>query len=393
MYIAASTHLTIHNNYVRGCRWKAIMLDGAPDNSIKYNFLRQSIHSNYACDITLDNSPRCIVENNTLYSGLLIFDSYPNIVHNNVVGDLPLIYLEGQSDIVISDPCGQIICINCSNITIQNQQIQHSVRGIFLLHSDFCTLNNNSLIYNRQGIMCSYSHYTTVSHNLLKINVYHAVSLNSCHNSTIIHNTIDRTEDYGLTVHGINNTIAHNSISYSESLGLVLSGPDISIINNTFYRNGKGISIRFLSNSIIRENTLTENTEYGMSISDSTNNFITGNIITESTYGIILKAYCTKHTIRKNELRDNTNGLVLNDAYENDIIKNNFIGNDIDARFHAYLCKAFFNSWRSNYWDRARFIKVVWGTKTVIIFEHATKTTPRIRFDVFPALRPYKIGG
>jgi len=392
MYIAASTHITIHNNQVKGCRWKAIMLDNSPENSIKHNFLRQSIHSNYACDITLDNSPRCIVENNTLYSGLLISESYPNMVHNNIVGDLPLIYLEEQSDIVISDPCGQIICINCSNITIKNQQIQHTVRGIFLLHSDFCTLYNNTFIYNRQGIMCSYSHYITISHNVLKINMDNGVCLTSSHNNTITRNTIDRTEDYGLTVHGINNTIAHNTITYTEYLGLVLSGPNVSIINNTLFRNGKGISIRFLSNGIISQNRLTENTEYGISISDSTNNLIADNTITESNYGIYLDAYCTKHMIRKNEFRDNTNGLILDDAYENDIIKNNFVNNDKDARFHAYLCKAFFNSWRGNYGDRARFVKVVWGTKTVIIFEHATKTTPRFRFDWFPALRPYKIG-
>jgi parallel beta-helix repeat protein len=393
MYLAASTHLTIHNNYVRGCRWKAIMLDTSPDNSIKHNFLRQSIHSNYACDITLDNSPRCTVENNTLYSGLLISESYPNMVNNNVVGDLPLVYLEEQSDIGISDPCGQIICINCNNITIQNQEIQHTVRGIYLLHSDFCTLFNNTLVYNRQGIMCCYSNHTTILHNVLKINMDNGICITSSHNNTIMHNTIERTEDYGLTVHGINNTIAHNTISYNEYLGLVVSGPNVSIINNTLFRNGKGISIRFLSNGIIQQNTLTESTEYGVSISDSTNNLIADNIITESTYGIYLDAYCTKHTIRKNEFRENTNGLILDDAYENDIIKNNFINNDIDARFHAFFCKAFFNTWRRNYWDRARFVKVVWGTKTVIIFEHATKTTPRIRFDLFPALRPYKIGG
>ncbi len=391
MYISATTNSTIDANRVTGCRWKAIILADAPDNIIKNNFLRQYIHSNYACDITLLNSPRCIVENNTLYSGLLIDDSYPNIIIDNLVQEKPLVYLDNKSDLLINYNCGQIIIFNCNNITIQNQYIQSTVLAIYLKDSDNCYLFNNTIFNNRQGIICSSSDYNNISNNIIEINRDRGLSIDSSNNNNIYNNDIEDNEDYGIIISGLNNTIANNKISYNGYIGFVLTGRNISIINNTITRNTKGISVRFLSNSNIQRNTIKQNTEYGISISDSTNNTLAENVFIENEYGIILEAYCNKHTIINNDIRYNQNGLILDDAYDNEIIKNNFINNEKDAFFKSYLCQAFFNKWFRNYWGRPRFIKIIWGTKTVIIFEHATRTYIVFRFDFFPSLKPYDI--
>jgi len=391
IYISATTNSTIDANYVNGCHFKAIMLANAPDNIIKNNSLRQYIHSNYACDITLDESPRCIVENNSLYSGLFIDDSYPNIIIDNLVQEKPLVYLDNKSDLLINYSCGQIIIFNCSNITIQNQNIQSTVLAIYLKNSDNCYLFNNTIFNNRQGITCSSSDFNNISNNIIEINRYRGLSIDSSNNNNIYNNDIENNEDYGIIISGLNNTIANNKINYNGYVGFDLNGQNISIINNTILRNTKGISIRFLSNSNIQRNTIKQNTEYGISISDSTNNTLAENVFIENEYGIILGRYCTKHIIINNDFRYNQNGLILDDAYDNEIIKNNFINNEKDAFFQSYLCQAFFNKWFRNYWDHPRFIKIIWGTKTVIIFEHATRTYVIFRFDFFPSLKPYNI--
>ena len=390
MYISATTNSTIDSNRVSGCRWKAIMLADAPDNIIENNFLRQSIHSNYACDITLLNSPRCIVENNKLYSGLLIDESYPNIIIDNLVQEKPLVYLDNKSDLLINYNCGQIIIFNCSNITIQDQYIQSTVLAIYLKDSDNCYLFNNTIFNNRQGIICSSSGFNNISNNIIEINRDRGLSIDSSNNN-IYNNDIENNEDYGIIISGLNNTIANNKISCNGYVGFVLTGQNISIINNTITRNTKGISIRFLSNSNIKHNSIKQNTEYGISISDSTNNTLAENVFIENEYGIILGAYCNKHTIINNDIKYNQNGLILDDAYDNEIIKNNFIKNQKDAFFQSYLCQAFFNKWFRNYWDHPRFIKIIWGTKTVIIFEHAARRYIVFCFDFFPSLKPYNI--
>ncbi|KYK22334.1 hypothetical protein AYK25_02730 [Thermoplasmatales archaeon SM1-50] len=390
IYISASTNSTLVANSVIGCRWKAIILTDAPDNTIKGNFLRQPIYYNYACDITLTDSPRCIVENNTLYSGILIDESYPNIILNNFVQGKPLVYLDEKSDVVIDYTCGQIILINCSNITVKNQNIQQTVRAIYLKDSNHCNLINNTIFNNRQGIICSSSNFTNICNNIITLNKDNGLSIDSSNNN-IYNNNIENNEDYGLINSGVNNTIANNNIDHNGYVGFVLTGQNSSIINNTISRNTEGMSIRFLSNTNIKHNIIKQNFEYGISISDSTNNTIAENVFMQNDYGIILGAYCNKHTILNNDFRANQNGLILDDAYNNSIIKNNFIDNKQDAFFQAYLCKAFFNKWLRNYWGQPKFIKIIWGTKTVLIFEHATRTCILFRLDCFPSLKPYNI--
>jgi len=391
MYISATTNTTIYENSVNGCRWKAIMLANSPYNVVKNNSLKQPIYSKDACDITLKESPRCIVQNNSLYTGVLIDKSYPNIIIDNMIKDEPLLYLEGKSNETITHSCGQIILIKCDNITIQNQEIQYTVRAIHLLDSDNCNLLNNTIYNNQQGIICFSSHFTNISSNIIEINKDQGINVDSSNYNNIFYNKIENNEDYGLVISGSNNKIAHNSIINNKYIGLKLSGLNVSVINNTISKNFEGISIRFISNAVIKQNTISQNLDYGISISDSTDNILTENVISDNKLGLFLDAYCNEHTIIKNDIRNNNQGLILDDAYNNEITKNNFINNKLDAFFMAYLCKAFFNKWLRNYWDRPRFIKMVWGTKTVIIFEHATRTYIRANIDYFPSLRPYDI--
>jgi len=385
--ISATTDSILEANRVTDCRFIAVVLDDAPDTIVRNNVFEQPTDSSRGCDITFSNSPRCVVENNTLYSGVVLRDSYPMTILNNLVQDKPLVYLEGKTDMSIDYPCGQIILFYCRNIIVKNQDIKLTVCAVYLKSSDGCTLINNSLTSNGQGIFCSTSHRTTISDNTINSNYDYALTIDASNNNTIINNIISYTMGWGLIVSGDNTTIANNEISNNGFIGFALRGHNISVINNTVSDNSRGLDIRFLTNSIIKRNKLQRNSVFGISVTESINNTFEQNIFTGNVDGITIGYQCTRQLVRNNEFRDNQNGLLLDNANDNIITKNNFINNEKDAFFQD----SYRNVWLRNYWGQPRLFHIIWGSKTIYIFEHATRQAPRFHIDWLPALRPFDI--
>lgn len=359
MSISATTHSNIEANHVTGCLFLAIELDHSPDNILSNNHLRQPTISSQGCDIMFTNSPGCAVENNTLYSGVLLKDSYPITILNNRVQDKPLVYFDGESDYAIDYPCGQIILFYCRNIIIKDQYITRTVCACSLEGSDSCTLLNNTLSNNGQGIICSSSCFTTISDNVILSNYDFGLTVDSSNKTTIDHNIIDSTQGWGLIVRGANNIITNNEIRNTGFIGFSLYGQNVSINNNIISGNNEGMDVRFLSDSNIVGNTIQQNTGNGIYITESSRNTIVDNSFTENGYGLAIGIFCTKHVIQNNEFKKNQKGVLIGDATDNDVIKNNFIGNTQDASFY----NAYLNKWYGNYWGRPRLIKIIWGTE------------------------------
>ncbi len=385
--ISATADSILEANRVTDCRFIAVAFDDASDIIVRNNVFEQPTDSSQGCDITFSNSPRCVVENNTLYSGVVLKDSYPMTILNNLVQDKPLVYLDGKTDISIDYPCGQIILFYCRNIIVKNQDIKSTACGIYLKNSDGCTLMDNSLTSNGQGIFCSTSHRTTISNSTLNSNYDFALTIDASNNNTIINNIIGNTRGWGLVVSGDNTTIADNDISNNGFIGFSLKGDNTLVINNTVSENSKGLDIRFLTDSIVKRNTLQRNLAYGISVTESTKNIFEQNIFSGNVEGFTIGYHCTRLTVRDNEFRDNQNGLLLDNANDNIIAKNNFINNEKDAFFQD----SYRNVWLRNYWGQPQLFHLVWGSKTIYIFEHATRQAPRLRIDWLPALRPFDI--
>ena len=73
-------------------------------------------------------------------------DSYQNTVTDNYVNGKPLVYLEGESDIVIDDAedVGQVVLVNCTNITIHDQDLSNTSAGVELWCTHHCLIISNS---------------------------------------------------------------------------------------------------------------------------------------------------------------------------------------------------------------------------------------------------------
>ncbi|MFH1101422.1 MAG: DUF2341 domain-containing protein [Methanobacteriota archaeon] len=275
-------------------------------SSSENNTIIKNIYLNIFEGIHLGSANNTIIENIFVHTGLFVFSLEKNIVFNNTVNDKPLIYLMNVSDTILDEIVGQIILLDCYNITIQNQDLSNTTVGIELLNTHNSSISGISLKNNGFGI------YLIQSDNNFFMELI--MSNNSC---------------------GANIYLSdRNNISKSN------------ILSNSEF----GIGIQASDNNTLINNTLSSN-GYGIYCYDSDINQIIENTLSENGIAIFLGA-SNNNTISKNKITENIQGIDLTDnSYTNVIFHNNFINNTRDA------IDPYSNSWNleypsgGNYWS------------------------------------------
>jgi parallel beta-helix repeat protein len=106
-------------------------------------------------------------------SGLpaFVYSPYQNTVENNTVNGKPLVYLEDVSDYKVED-AGQVIIVNCNNITVENIDLSNTSVGIELWRTENSKVLNNTVSNNSgNGIILSHSCNNTITGNNVNNNV------------------------------------------------------------------------------------------------------------------------------------------------------------------------------------------------------------------------------
>ena len=184
------------------------------------------------------------IHNNTfINNGVRVYESYNNNFENNTVNGKPLIYLENESDLAVNN-AGQVILIQCQNITVNGVELLNATIAIEIFKSDTIRVVNNTIKNNLHGLYIYYSENIEIINNTIKNKVWDAIFLYST---------------------------SYINISYNY---LANCGFD-------------GIYLKYSARSNIYNNTIT-NCSYGISLSKSTNNMIYENLITNNSIGIIL---------------------------------------------------------------------------------------------------------
>ena len=216
----------ITNNKVSRTHFYAIYLDDSSNNNLKVN----NVSNNYQ-GIYLDNSrnntvtgnnvsnnlyygfylwgsSENVVTNNTFTNdGLFVRDSYQNTVKNNTVNGKPLVYLENVANHTVPD-AGQVILINCNNITVENQNLGRTSVGIGLWGTNNSKITNNKVIRGSPyGIFLGDS---SNNNNLTENNIrsYFGIELHSSSNNTITKNNVSDC-CYGILLGGSNDNIIY----------------------------------------------------------------------------------------------------------------------------------------------------------------------------------------
>ena len=266
-----------------------------------------------------------IFSNNSFFNSGIYIDNdiniHNNTFYNNTVNGRPFVFIENKSDIVIDELAGQIILIDCNNITIKNQQISNTNIGIHLRFSNNCYINNNTISSNQlNGLYLDYSNNNTISGNMISKN------------------------ENGINIYGSNNNIEGNTV-FKNNVGIKVFGYYESIFNtitgNTILDNNDGIMV-YSATTIITDNIIEDNNKNGIWLDGwggySSN--IYNNTITNNEDGICLND-ASNCDIKGNFISINFNGISLNyRGHDNNISDNNITNNYFGIQF------------KSNLWDR-----------------------------------------
>ena len=159
------------------------------------------------------SSNNSITNNVFTGDGLVAYESYGNLVENNLVNGKPLVYLEGVSNYVVED-AGQVILLNCNNIRIENLNLSITDDAIQLGGTNNTIITNNHITaYSEYGILLfDSSNNNSIVENNIANNGYGMWLETFSNNNSIVGNNITNNSHgifYGGGSH--NNHIFHNN--------------------------------------------------------------------------------------------------------------------------------------------------------------------------------------
>jgi len=359
IYVEESSNNTIENCSISDSGY-GIWLDFSSTNhTIKncdiFNNSDFGIRLSYKCNFTvvenchitncydgfdIFSDQNTITDNVLVNNGFHIYKSEKNIFIGNTVNGKPLRYLEDESDQFIED-AGQVILINCSNITVQNLNISNATVGITLSSTYHCQIKNNSISNNYlAGILSDTAYNNVIVKNMiLSTRFWAGIQLSNEFNSTINANIINNNENENTHAAGItitisgNTNIISNNIVRNAWLGISIGSDHSSITGNTVTNNRYSGMYSGGDDNILSANTIVDNNGVGILSSLSENNIIINNTITNNSEDGISLEDCTYYTILNNTIANNgENGINFEDhGYFNTLVHNVITHNNLSG--------------------------------------------------------------
>ena len=189
--LSDSNNNLISNNNCSSNDCEGILLESSNNNSVCNNFCS---NNDAGISLRFSNSNNTISNNTFINDGLLVQFSYHNTVEGNTVNNKPLIYLEDASDYKVED-AGQVILINCRNITVENLDLSNTCVGIELWETENSIIAANTVSDNHYGIYLRHSSNNTISGNNVSNNNNGIWLWYSSNNQISINNFIHNTKN------------------------------------------------------------------------------------------------------------------------------------------------------------------------------------------------------
>jgi len=341
--VISSSNVTIKDNIISNNRWGLVSYVTASDLTICNNmFFYDGFFP--GCYITWFNGSFYYADNIPMKSLLLN-------VYNNTVNGKPLNYYPNIHNTVVNADAGQVILVNCTNITVKNLSLSNIDFSVMLYYCSNCIVENNTIINADGELILFFSENNTIQNNTI-FNAFHCICL-----------------DIGSK----NNNVLNNKIYESlQGITILTSCTGNRVYGNEFNKNKCSMVITsYMPNLPSHDNVVYENT------------------FSKNIYGILLifndknpLIYTYNNTIKNNNFLKNIIGIFINRSEENSFQYNNFKGNFLSAVFFG--CSQ--NFWDRNFWDRFRISpKIIPGYNLV----NNNTRIPWVNFDRHPAKEPY----
>ncbi|MDK2825296.1 MAG: hypothetical protein PWQ44_472 [Methanolobus sp.] len=192
--VSASSGCNISNCYASGNTY-GIYLFNSQDNSVSNCTSYENGRG-----LTLKGSANNILNNNSMNNNTFnsYFDSHQNIVGtDNLLDGKPIYYLVNSSDQVLdaSSNAGLVYLFNCSNMTLEDLEIEYNYYGFYLHESNNVSIDNCTSSDNRYGIYLSSSDNNTVVGCTINDDGYYGIRLAECSNNLIYNNYFNNSNN------------------------------------------------------------------------------------------------------------------------------------------------------------------------------------------------------
>ncbi|NPD87768.1 MAG: hypothetical protein HGN29_03545 [Asgard group archaeon] len=271
IYVTSSPNATLTNNVCKDNINVGLFVYTCHNASITENELKNN-------NIQLGNSNNASLEDNFLYNcGLVILgfnlDSFStcSIENNWVNGKLLGFFTQVITSTISSSIYGQLILIDCSDITISDQVLFNTSSSISLYSSDNIFITNNVCANNSEnGIFVSDSYYITISENTCNNNTKDGIYAKNSKETFILNNECGYNSN-GITLYNSSNAIIfNNTCNNNKNYGIYLTGEDLK----SLAFNELNIKLTTSDQCLITYNRLIENDGYGIYLKLSNNNLI-----------------------------------------------------------------------------------------------------------------------
>ncbi len=280
IYFSHSSNNAILGNNCSNNHGGGICLYCSSNNDISRNNC-----SDGGAGIRLWGSSNSKLTGNIMFKGGIVIEggSLSDYAHeidkSNIVNGKPVYYWKDVDGGRIPDGAGQVILVDCSNVLVEEQNLNDLDTGITVAFSSYLTLKNNNCSNNRGGIRLYESGNNRISGNNCSNNNQRGIDLDD----------------------SIDNSISGNNCSNNHWNGISLGGSSNNrISDNTCSNNWNGISLYGSSNNRISDNTCSNNEGDDVCLCSSSNSKLTGNIMFGT--GIIISGRslsCYMHEIDK----------------------------------------------------------------------------------------------
>ncbi|UCG70381.1 MAG: right-handed parallel beta-helix repeat-containing protein, partial [Thermoplasmata archaeon] len=223
----------IVENNIGANNWYGLLIQNSDDNIIANN----SFSTNYWSGIWIHYSRNNTLRNNTLiqdgihFTGdLLEYWNTHDIDTSNTVSGKPVHYWKNKMNGNVPSDAGQVILANCTNVTVENQNLSGGSAGIELGFSYENTINNNSISSNDKGILLYKSRNNKINDSLLSSNYQGIYFWYSDYNS-VTNSTISSSGCYGIYLSYLGSNIIHaNNVISNNVYGFYIMGSKYNLI-------------------------------------------------------------------------------------------------------------------------------------------------------------------
>jgi nitrous oxidase accessory protein len=260
----------------------------------------------------------------------------------------------------------EIVSVKANNVTVDGFMIRHSGRssvddiaGIKIYNTRNVVIQNNILddtnfgIYTQGGLRCTIKNNRLTARGTEELQSGNGIHCWRCDSMVITGNTIRGHRDGIYFEFVTNSTIWRNTSEGNVRYGLhFMFSQDDYYVTNIFKNNGSGVAVMYSHGVKMYNNFFEENwgdASFGILLKDISDSYIQGNHFLRNTVGIHMEG-SSRIEMQKNEFLNNGWAIKIQASCDNNNInRNNFIGNTFDISTNGSLV---LNSFTGNYWDK-----------------------------------------